>query len=1010
MAFIDLGKLKFNWQGVWNSGTAYETDDVVFHGNQTWVATADVAVGQAEPQANASWDLMNGGLNFRGVYSGATTYYLHDMVTYGSALYLLNGTDNQTGIDPGSNPGSDNWDILTPAPDANVLHAVGDMVYRNKDNGTARLVVVAEAGKGLNTVEAPLETYPSRSFTYEEVSGFGNTFNTAGSIPAVSYTITTAVQRGATTHENWIVTGEDRNGAFTNIQDGDIYVNIGDTIVFDNSGVTGHPMQIVVSDGGAAVSTGTYTGGGTATVTWVTTGVAAGTYYYQCQTAGHEGMIGQIIVQDTTNRQGTSTGHGTIDVCRGKEYTITIDNVTNTGVAYDLFVDTGTAGSSKQLTAAEGSSGQVTYNGSAVTVTFTPNATTPNTVYIRNSSGTAVNPAYVEITVNDLKYVPSWGKATAQRKASTAAGASSGFTSGVRGWGQPNLNVNTNNPVSEYRTEYGHGWVSCNVKGGYYEFGYIGAQGDVMVGGMNTHNSPYSYYKHALGVHTNADTDFLSTPHLEVPQVVRAAVNGDTNYTKWLSDVDGNDLGYPVIETDSDWDGDMFSHMNAKYVETYQAMAMHVLTENGILYGSGYDGYGLSHGNGAPGNYPYKMVPIRFLDTAGSDKVDASYPKIKSMACSAMGDNTYSATTTQHAALDVDGNVYMGGYGNYGAPWGTGNDYYYRQRAQSEFGGYPVEYITLSCDSYNRGYAINNQGTLYTWGYNGYGQGGYGSTTNVNAPVSSMTGSLSGKRVIHVNGTGGSSSFGQSMALCDDGTVHFVGYDQYGLIGTSAGNYTTTWNQKSNDSTTINAGGRKVQAIYPVNQDSCMAICDDGSLWATGYNGYGQCGDGSGTNRADWVEVKVRLKHDTDQTASSLHTTASNYIGGFGDTTYWSGKQRVGRAKAVFAHFVNSVPQSRLVILDEYGTMYAIGYWNGMWNASAPNNNSTSTLYYAEPHRGQPEPMTWWNFSNDDAQEGSMSAYCVGESGLVYTFSTSGAYNNSLGSNDYTALFAPLNG
>ena len=36
MAFIDLGKLKFNWQGTWNSGTAYETDDVVFHGSQTF--------------------------------------------------------------------------------------------------------------------------------------------------------------------------------------------------------------------------------------------------------------------------------------------------------------------------------------------------------------------------------------------------------------------------------------------------------------------------------------------------------------------------------------------------------------------------------------------------------------------------------------------------------------------------------------------------------------------------------------------------------------------------------------------------------------------------------------------------------------------------------------------------------------------------------------------------------------------------------------------------------------
>ena len=1008
MAFIDLGKLKFNWQGTWNAGTAYETDDVVFHNNQTYVAVADIATGQSEPQANASWELMNGGLNFRGVYSSATTYYLHDMVTYGSALYLLS-TDNQTNVDPGSNPGSDNWDILTPAPDANVLHAVGDMVYRNKANGTARLVVVPEEGKGLTTVEAPLETYEARAFTYEEVSGYGNTFTTAGSIPAVSYTITTAVQRGATTHENWIVTGEDRNGAFTDIQDGDIYVNIGDTIVFDNSGVTGHPMQIVVSDGGAAVSTGTYTGGGTATVTWVTTGVAAGTYYYQCQTAGHQGMIGQIIVQDTTNRQGSNTGHGSIDVCRGKEFTISIDNVTNTGVAYDLFVDTGTAGTSKQLTSAEGSSGQVTYNGSAVTLTFTPTATTPNTVYIRNSSGTAVNPAYVEITVNDLKYVPSWGKATARRK-TAAAGASSGFVSGVRGFGTPNLNVHANNPVSDYRTEYGHGFTACNSKGGYYEFEYVGAQGNVMLGGGNV-SGIHSYYKHGLGYHTNVDTDFLSTPHLEIPQVVLAATRGDTNYSKWLTDVHtGDDLGYPITESDSDWDGEVFTQMNAKYVEVYQAMLMHILTENGMLYGTGYDGYGASHGNGAPGNYPNKPVPIRFLDTGGTDKVDTNYPKIKMMACSAAGDNTYSATTTQHAALDVDGNVYMGGYGNYGSPWGTGNDYYYRQYAQSQFGNYPVEYISMCCDSYNRGYAINNQGALYAWGYNGYGQIGNGSATNVNAPASSMTGSLTGKRVIHVNGTGGNSSLGQSMALCDDGTVHFVGYDTYGLIGTSAGSYTTTWNEKSNASTTINSGSRKVEAIYPVMQDSCMAICNDGTLWATGYNGYGQLGDASGgTNQSGWVEVKVKLKTNHDVTASSLHSAVSSYEGGFGDTAYWSGKHRVGRAKAVFSHFINSSTSSRIVIIDEYGTLFACGHWSGQWNISATNNSSTNILYSAEPYRGQPEPMVWWNFTNDDASEGTIAAFCVGESGLVYTYSTSGAYNNSLGSNDYTAVFAPLN-
>ena len=115
------------------------------------------------------------------------------------------------------------------------------MVFRNKDNGTARLVVVPEEGSP--TPLKPLETI-LRAFTYEEVSGYGNTFNTAGSIPAASYTITTNVQRGATTFENWVYNGEDRNDAFTDIQDGDIYVNIGDTIVFDNSGIVGPPCRL----------------------------------------------------------------------------------------------------------------------------------------------------------------------------------------------------------------------------------------------------------------------------------------------------------------------------------------------------------------------------------------------------------------------------------------------------------------------------------------------------------------------------------------------------------------------------------------------------------------------------------------------------------------------------------------------------------------------------------------------------------------------------------------------
>ena len=409
MAFIDLGKLKFNWQGAWNSVTAYEVDDVVFHDNQTWVATANVATGQSEPQANTSWSLMAGGLNYRGDYASGTTYYLHDIVTYGSALYMLTGiteTGSQTGVDPGSNPGSDNWDQLTPAPAANVMHTVGDMVFRNNANENARLVVIEEVGKGLTVQESPLETYSSRQFTYELNGTYGNVINTPGSIPATTYNINVKNQRST----NYVIDGSDRDGDINWEYDGTIRVNIGDTISFNNTVSASHPLAIRVSDGGASVSTGTYSGEGTASVMWVTTGVAAGTYYYQCQ--NHANMIGQIIVEDTTNRQGSAGANGTMQVCRGKTYTITLDNVTS-GLSYNLFnAAAPQAGTTNAITTDEGNGtpAGTPYAGSPVTITFTPNETTPDTVYLSSASNTSDQ---VEITVNDLAYVPSWGTAAA---------------------------------------------------------------------------------------------------------------------------------------------------------------------------------------------------------------------------------------------------------------------------------------------------------------------------------------------------------------------------------------------------------------------------------------------------------------------------------------------------------------------------------------------------------------------------------------------------------------------
>ena len=406
MAQIDLGKLKFNWRGTWNNTTAYETDDVVFRNGQAYVATADEAAGQAAPEQNADWELMAAGINFRGQWNNAVTYFLNDAVTEDGALFILTGVAENAGS-TGEDPAlGGNWTAVSPAPDQNVLTEIGDLVYRNNEGLNARLGIGVNQAS-LSVQPANRETFIGQVFQYEEDGTGGNALQTPGSVAAATYNLTTNNVR----NDHYAVEGEDRNGAIAWSQEPTIVVNIGDTIIFDNTATTAaHPMSIRVADGGASVTTGTYTGEGTATVTWNTTGVAAGTYFYQCQ--NHVGMIGQIVVRDITNRQGANNANGTMDVTRGQVYTITLDNVTN-GVAYNLFTAAAPqVGAANALTAGEGNGAPAgtTFAGTPVTFTFSPNQTTPNTVFLASQANTG---NMVTITVNDATFEPSWAATAA---------------------------------------------------------------------------------------------------------------------------------------------------------------------------------------------------------------------------------------------------------------------------------------------------------------------------------------------------------------------------------------------------------------------------------------------------------------------------------------------------------------------------------------------------------------------------------------------------------------------
>ena len=119
--------------------------------------------------------------------------------------------------------------------------------------------------------------------------------------PAIADSEVFKIDVSAESYRNYILSGTDRNGSVSG-EDPTITVYKGDTITFDVE-ASRHPFYIKTefSRGGSdQVTTGTISGTlGTqkGKLSWNTTGVSAGKYYYVCSPHASFGMGGTIIIK-----------------------------------------------------------------------------------------------------------------------------------------------------------------------------------------------------------------------------------------------------------------------------------------------------------------------------------------------------------------------------------------------------------------------------------------------------------------------------------------------------------------------------------------------------------------------------------------------------------------------------------------------------------------------------------------------------------------------------------------
>ncbi|AEC02492.1 fimbrillin family protein [Parasphaerochaeta coccoides] len=174
----------------------------------------------------------------------------------------------------------------------------------------------------------------------------------------------------------------------------------------------------------------------------------------------------------------------------------------------------------------------------------------------------------------------------------------------------------------------------------------------------------------------------------------------------------------------------------------------------------------------------------------------------------------------------------------------------------------PVEVPSMNTDPGNPVEAVSagsmytmflkKDGTLWATGQNNNGQLGDGTTTAKSTPVEVWDSTDGDVKMTNVKAVSAGAS--HTMILKKDGTLWATGNNGSGQLGVGA---TLLPETKTLTPVQVTSMGSDVEAVYAGTYHT-LILKKDGTLWATGYNEFGQLGLGDsipGTNRSTPVQV-----------------------------------------------------------------------------------------------------------------------------------------------------------
>ena len=221
------------------------------------------------------------------------------------------------------------------------------------------------------------------------------------------------------------------------------------------------------------------------------------------------------------------------------------------------------------------------------------------------------------------------------------------------------------------------------------------------------------------------------------------------------------------------------------------------------------------------------------------------------------------------------------------------------------------------------------EGKIYTWGENYEGQLGNGTTKSSNIPIciSDLENDLKGKKIVEIN------SDRTIIARDEEGKIYTWGENYYGQLGNGtmeSSSIPVCISDLEND--------LKGKKIVEINRDNTIIARDEeGKIYTWGENRYGQLGNGTMENSSIPVCINdlnndlkgkkiVEILDYTDTTMIALdeegkiYTWGENYYGKLGNGTMESSSTPV-----CISDLENDLKGKRIVdIIDYDGTMVAL--------------------------------------------------------------------------------------